>query len=126
MPRPATTLSLFDDTKPLVIVAYYNYDGISVEGAIASVSSEWMGHRGFIRACFSYVFDSLKCRRFVVRVEDTNQRALAFDKKLGFVHEGTLRQASTDGHDVHILGMLKNECRWINGREKHAESANAA
>ena len=119
IPQPATTLALFNDTDPLVVVAFYNYDGISMEGAIASSSPRWFGHREFIRACFRYVFEQEKCKRFVVRVDESNKRAHKFDLQLGFVHEGTLRQAASDGGDVHVLAMLKEEyeqSKWKIGK----------
>lgn len=95
------------------MVGFFNYDRISMEGAIVA---EAPLSRRFIKMCFSYVFDQMDCRRFFVRVQDTNPKALELDKRLGFVPEGTLREAGLDGSDVHILGMLKHECRWLNGR----------
>lgn len=36
------------------------------------------------------------------------------DKRLGFVQEGVCRKA-LDGKDVIIFGMLRDECRFLNG-----------
>jgi RimJ/RimL family protein N-acetyltransferase len=111
VPRPATTLALFKDREPLAIVGYFNCDGISIEGAIAASNPRHWANKTFVRAALAYPFKQLGCRRFVVRVEDGNDVALAFDKRLGFVHEGTLRKASGNGRDVHILAMLDTEYR---------------
>lgn len=96
-----------------MVVGFYNFDGISVEGAIAAADKKRWANKMFIRACFRYVFEDLGCRRFVVRVESTNTEAYEMDKRLGFIEEGRLRQASTEGDDVIILGMLKSECPWL-------------
>lgn len=110
-----TTLALFRDNQPLVVVGFFNYDGINIEGAIAAAEKKRWANRKFIERCFRYVFQENGCRRMTVRVEEGNDEALKLDLGLGFVHEGTLRKASQNGKDVHILGMLKEECRWING-----------
>lgn len=112
LPRPVTTLALFNEGSPQVVVGFYNYDTVSVEGAICAPNG-FPANRQFIKACFKYVFEQLGCRRFVVRVDDSNTQARDFDLKLGFIHEGTLRQAAADGGDVLILGMLRDECRWL-------------
>jgi len=96
-----------------VVVAFFAYDKISIEGAIAS-DRPW-GDRRFIKKCFSYVFEEMGCRRFYVRVDASNERAHKMDLRLGFKHEGTLRQAAKDGGDVYVLGMLRDEylaSRW--------------
>lgn len=132
IPRPATTIALFKGREPLAVVAYYNYDGISCEGAIAS-SGRW-ANKAFIKQALAYPFLELGCRRFVVRVEESNATAMQFDKHLGFVHEGTLRQASSTGGDVHIMAMLDIEyrqSRWFqevvkDGWQEQPESARCA
>lgn len=96
-----------------MVVGYFNYDGISVEGAIAASDKRRWANRDFIRKAFDYAFNQLGVRRFVVRVEETNTDAYEMDKRLGFVEEGRLRQASPDGNDIIVLGMLKHECPWL-------------
>ncbi len=94
-----------------MVVGYFNYDGISIEGAIAASDPRHWANKTFVRAALAYPFKQLGCRRFVVRVEESNQTALEFDQRLGFVHEGTLRKASSTGGDVHVLSMLDDEYR---------------
>jgi len=111
---------LLEDGEPIAVVAFFAYDGISIEGAIAS-SKPW-GDRRFIRKVFSYVFDQLGVRRFYVRVDASNKVAHDMDLRLGFKHEGTLREAATDGGDVHVLSMLKSEylqSKWCKNEQKN-------
>lgn len=122
LPQPVTTLALFEGSEPLVVVGFYNFDGPSVEGAIVAPNG-FPPNRKFIKACFRYVFEQLGCRRFVVRVDDSNTQAKEFDLKLGFIHEGTLREAADDGGDVLVLGMLRRECRWLGNRVSNTGNA---
>jgi len=125
VPHPLTTLALFDGDEILCVVGFFNYDKISVEGAIAS-DRPW-GDRRFIRKVFHYVFNELGCRRFYVRVDASNTQAHEMDLRLGFRHEGTLREAAQDGGDVHVLAMLKSEyleSKW-HGKESAKSAGNA-
>jgi len=46
-------------------------------------------------------------------VDSTNEKALRFDKKLGFVEEARISNAARAG-DLVILTMTKEQCRWLN------------
>jgi RimJ/RimL family protein N-acetyltransferase len=54
----------------------------------------------------------LGVQRVTGYVPASNAAALRFDRHLGFVEEGRLREALPGGEDVIVLGMLKRECRW--------------
>jgi hypothetical protein len=36
-----------------------------------------------------------------------------FDQRLGFVYEGCIRQILSNGDDLLIYGMLREECRFL-------------
>jgi len=60
----------------------------------------------------TYVFEERKIKRFWLDVRTFNKRAEALYKKMGFIFEGTLRQASKldDGYfDLHIFSMLDDD-----------------
>ncbi|MGB1373820.1 MAG: GNAT family N-acetyltransferase [Aequoribacter sp.] len=104
------TLSLLDDDLNIIAVCgFEGFDGVGIEGMIAGRP----GNKRFIKEVFKYVFDQLQVRRFTVRVSENNEAAYRFDLKLGFIEEGRLRQAGKDGEDIIILGMLRNECKWL-------------
>lgn len=100
-------------------VAIFNYDGENCEIAMSG-DSGWL-NRTLIRAIFLQIFEVMSCARVTARVLANNERALSIDTRIGFVLEGRLRSA-VDGHDVFILGMLKNECRWINEQSKSTKA----
>lgn len=79
--------------------------------SVVAIDPHWL-NRTILRAIFRYPFEQLGCHRVTARVMADNQHAIDFDEKIGFVREGTMRQAR-NGTDVHIYGMLKTECRWI-------------
>jgi hypothetical protein len=38
---------------------------------------------------------------------------IRFDKHLGFEEEFVMKKAARDGHDLHILVMWPEKCRWL-------------
>lgn len=92
-------------------IVYYCYRHPNIEMAIAATDPAWCT-RKVLKYGFDYPFNQLGCNRITVLVDSENQPVRAFDERLGFVHEGTLRQAHPNG-DAEVYGMLKSECRWI-------------
>lgn len=107
----SATLAVCRNNELLAVVVFFDYTKFDCEMAVASIDPRWL-NKTILRAIFRYAFEQLGCHRVTGRVKADNLHAIQFDEKLGFVREGTLRQA-VDGVDVHIYGMLKTECRWI-------------
>jgi RimJ/RimL family protein N-acetyltransferase len=67
-----------------------------------------------IRLLLKYAFETLNLHRVFLRVFEFNQRAIRVYEKIGFVHEGRLRQADYyQGKyiDVLLMGLLRTEWR---------------
>jgi RimJ/RimL family protein N-acetyltransferase len=67
------------------------------------------------RVLMGYAFDELNLNRVELEVFDFNTRAQRAYEKVGFVHEGTRRQALfREGayHDCHVMGLLRDD--WFN------------
>lgn len=75
--------------------------------------------RGLLAVVFNYIFKELNCHRCTSRITADNDKAISIVERLGFKHEGVLRQA-INGQDVIIHGLLKSECRYINDGQKIA------
>lgn len=73
------------------------------------------GSRPLIKATFAYPFLQLGKGRVTARVDAADEHTLSIDKRLGFKEEGRLRMALGD-RDIIVLGMLRDECRWLDGR----------
>ena len=104
------TAQFLANSEPYGVVGFERYTGDDVEVHVA-------GERGFLtrrflRALAHYAFNDLGCARVTGRVPDFRPASLDVGLRLGFRHEGTLRRAHK-GADFHILGMLREECRWL-------------
>lgn len=60
---------------------------------------------------FLYAFKECKLRRLTGFVEADNHKALRLDKHIGFVEEGIMRQAGSDGQDMIMLVLWPQNYR---------------
>jgi RimJ/RimL family protein N-acetyltransferase len=100
------------DGELVAVVVWNLYSGADIAIHIAAVPGRHWMTRTFLRAAFRYPFLQLGCRRVSGFVPSKNAEALRFDRHLGFRDEGLMRHALPDD-DVVVLGMLKEECRWL-------------
>lgn len=77
---------------------------------VAATVKHWFTPK-FARSVFSIPFGQWGYERVTGLVYADNIKAMEFDERIGFVREGLMRGA----RPVVILGMLRSECRWING-----------
>ena len=111
-PSDCYCLGVDEDGRLIGGVVFTNFDRAGVTLHSAGESAAWL-NRMFLRAVFSYPFKQLKCRRMTTICRVDNPHAIKFAEKIGFKREGVLRKADDDGTDLLILGMLKEECRWL-------------
>ncbi|AFS77521.1 acetyltransferase, GNAT family [Gottschalkia acidurici 9a] len=65
-----------------------------------------------ISLILEFAFNELNLHRIYLQVFSFNERAIKLYEKIGFVHEGRLRQAlyrAGNWHDIIIMSILKNE-----------------
>lgn len=86
---------------------------------VASDGSGHWGTREFFCAAFAYPFIQCGLRRVTALVPAKNKRALRLDLHLGFEFEGRCRNMLPDD-DLIILGMLRENCRYIPKEYRHA------
>jgi RimJ/RimL family protein N-acetyltransferase len=72
-----------------------------------------------MRLLLKHGFETLNLHRIFLRVYETNPRAIRTYEKVGFVHEGRMRQAlyrQGQYHDILLMSVLRPE--WdSNNRE---------
>lgn len=68
-----------------------------------------------LRCIFGYAFDHLGLRRLNCIPSVNNLAAQILALRLGFEFEGRTRCGADDGSDGIVLGMLAENCRWIDG-----------
>lgn len=78
---------------------------------VSDGTGQWLS-RSFLTASFMHPFVQWGLRRVTGLVPAKNSAALRFDLHLGFKREGFIRHALPDD-DIIILGMLRENCRWI-------------
>ena len=83
--------------------------------SIASIDKRWC-NRNNLRAFFKYPFAQLSLERVWTQCSAQNEGIIMFNKRLGFKQEGIHRSAWPMGGNAISFGMLKEECRWLNGR----------
>lgn len=97
-------------------VVYDYHTGPSIFAHIASDKTrQWMTP-AYLAAIFRYPFLQLGCQRLTVFVREDNADSLQFVANLGFQKEGEIRRACIDGKSLIVLGMLRDECRFLDGK----------
>ena len=107
-------IGLAQDGELIAGVVFNHYTGTNIQMHVAAVPTKRWMTKDFLFRCFAYPFIQLECSRVTGLVRVDNLPAQKFDEHLGFVREGVLRRACTDGCDMIIYGMLATECRFLN------------
>jgi len=111
--QPGTpALGVFRHGKLLGGVVFDLYTGRDIVMSAAFDSPAWCT-RKILKRLFSYPFVQLGCRRMTTITTVDNEAALSLDRRLGFVEEGRLRKAFPGDTDAIVLGMLREECKWL-------------
>lgn len=66
-----------------------------------------------LRAVADYAFRQCKLKRLTGLVDASKPHVLAFDKHIGWEEEFLMKQAGSDGGDLHVLVMWPHTCRWL-------------
>lgn len=105
-------LGLERDGELVAGVVYEGYNGVNVWMHVAIAPGARLT-RDYIRYCFHYPFIELGCKRVSGYVEANNSAARRFDEHIGFKQEAVLKGAATDGGDVILYVMRREDCRYV-------------
>lgn len=109
----AVGIGLEENGELISGVVFNMYSGPSISMHVAAVPGKRWMTREYLWRCFAYPFIQLNCHRVTGLVRVDNLEAQRFDEHLGFKKEGLLRRACTDGTDMILYGMLRDECRFL-------------
>lgn len=110
--RDAYCLGLERRGELVAVVVFEDFTRVGCSMHVASDgSAHWM-NRALLAAAFAYPFTQLGMRRVTAMVPSKNTAALRLDQHLGFEVEGLCRHGAPDD-DVVILGMLRENCRFL-------------
>ena len=106
-------LGLVRDGELVAGVIYEGFNGHNIWMHVAAKpGARWMT-RAYLRYCFYYPFIELGCRYVRGYVEASNTAARRFDEHLGFTQAAVLPGAASDGGDVILYVMPKENCRYV-------------
>lgn len=111
---PCSALGVFDGTQILGAMVVYGYSKLkgNCHIAMAAESPRW-ATKAAITSLLRYPFVQLGCRRVTTYTASRNERALRFNRGMGFKQEGVMRHAYGDD-DCIIMGLLREEApEWM-------------
>lgn len=115
----AKAIGMVHDGDIKAAVIYDTFTPYECSIHIASDGSRKWLTRSLLLEAFNYPFVTCGLQRLSGYVIEGNEDAIRFDLRLGFKLEGKMRKA-WKGHNVHVLGMLREECIFIPKRYRHA------
>ena len=98
--------------------AVFIYDTFAEGGCFMHVAAKgrhWLPEdpRQVMIPVFAFPFIQCQFRRISCVISERNRPSLAFARWCGCRREGVMRKAAPDGSDFVLLGMLREECRWV-------------
>jgi RimJ/RimL family protein N-acetyltransferase len=97
------------------LVAGILYEGWNFQSIWAHIAadpgSNWL-NKEYLRFCCNYPFKTCKVNMILGYMDATNTHALRFAEHLGFKIETRITEAATDGGDILILKMRREDCRY--------------
>lgn len=109
------------DGKILGVVGFDGWNGASCQMHVAG-EGNWI-NRDLIRATFDYAFNVAGLKVVLGLVPSGNDKALRFDKHIGFTEIARIKGGHPDGALV-ILELRRENCRYL--RNEHGQKVYSA
>ncbi len=114
--RKSFGFTILFDGKPVGVMGTHNVDYLNQRTTVGYWISQDYERKGIISACVKsllrFCFEDLNLNKVEIWSAVNNERSNSVPKRLGFKHEGVLRQVekNIDGFvDVNVWGLIKNE-----------------
>jgi hypothetical protein len=91
---------------------YHRWRRFDVEVTFAATTPRWTLPQN-VTPLFHYPFVQRGCTRITLIIGGNNKNALRTNVKLGFKVEGIARRAYDGINDAWILGMIREDCKWL-------------
>lgn len=106
-------IGLEKDGELVAGALYEGYNGHNVWAHLASApGGQWL-NRDFLRYGFHYPFNEMGVRRISGYVEARNTASRRLSEHAGFREEARLQGAASDGGDVILYVMWRDDCRFL-------------
>jgi RimJ/RimL family protein N-acetyltransferase len=109
----AQAIGLSKDGDLIAGAIYEGFNGHNVWVHLAGMPGRRWMTRQFLYAGFAYPFIQLGCSRISGYVEAWNMDARRLDEHFGYKQEAVLRGAASDGGDVILYVMRREDCRYV-------------
>lgn len=107
-------ISVLSDKGELYgVCAMDQWSGASVQLHIVIDNPLCLKGHMFLREVFNYIFNTAGRMVAMGFVASDNEKALRFDKKIGFKEIARVKDGIRAGTDTVILALHRNDCRWI-------------
>ena len=108
--QDCAAVSLVDDQGEfLAVCVFSSYIGTNIDMHLAAKpGAHWLS-RSYYNAVMALPFDVLQVPRITGLIRAENLNAQRFVSRLGFQHEGRMRKAFSDGGDLVLYGLLREE-----------------
>lgn len=91
-------------------VSYERYTGKSI---MVHQRVDSHAPRSFWFSVVDYPFNDLGVTHLIGLVDSTNHKAIKINLKMGFIVEATIAEAGSDGGDLLIMKMTKDNCKLL-------------
>jgi len=112
-PENSTCIGLLD--KEGNVVAGVWYESYTKTSIMTHIAIDGTMSKEFLAVIFDYPFVQLGVNKLIGLVNSSNENAIRFNYKLGFVEEARIKDAFPDG-DMVFLIMTKDKCRFLGER----------
>lgn len=111
-----TSIGWSDETGIKAGLVYENWNGRNIfMHAAAEHGAVWMT-RGSLYTMFAYPLIQCGCSRVTTWVEESNLASRRLVEHVGFVEEARLKGCASDGSDVILSVMTRENCRFLGDR----------
>jgi len=115
----ARALGWGNDEEIRAVAVYERWSGNDACVHLVSDNKPGWLCRQFLASGFYYPFVTGGLRRITGLVPANNERAIRLNQHFGYREEGRMRFGVDDETDLIVMGMLKEECRFIPKEFRH-------
>jgi RimJ/RimL family protein N-acetyltransferase len=107
-----------DDLK--IVVGFNGFMGSVCQMHVAMRPDFRFSPKEMLRECFKYAYNVRNCKMVLGLVNSLNEAAMKYDQHLGFKELWRLPKMHDDSGDIVVLGLPKEECRYLTMFEEKA------
>ena len=96
-----------------VAVALNGFMGNVCQIHVAMAPNYNYSPKEMLQAAFRYAFETLGRERLIGIVNSNNEKAMVYDKHLGFEELTRIEGAHDEGGDIVIFSMTKEQCKYL-------------